>query len=777
MPLAKVEFKAGINKENTNYSNEGGFYNCDKIRFRSGYAEQLGGWTNYSVGNTFYGVPHSLFNWTTYSSENLLAFGTTQKYYVEYNGQYRDITPVRTTAPTSATQFATTSGSKLVTVTVSAHGASPGTWITFTGSLTFNGVTISGTYEIVTTPTGSTFTISTATAASSTGTDSTPLTISFQINAGAATFTVVSAGWGIGPWGNGGWGQSTSAGSLATGLQLKLWTQNNFGQDLIFAPRGGDIYWWTKDTSTFTAAVTLQEYSATITKTTKVATFTSGVTTIVVSDAIGVNRGATVTGIGIPVGAYVTTSYAGGVNVPISAATTAPSSGSYNFSYSGQSVPNQTFQVLTSDIYQFAVAIGSNPYNPDDFSSTFNPMLIRWSDQSNPAEWVPETSNQSGEQVLANGSFLICARSTRQEILVWSDSAMYSMQYIGAPFVFSFQLLMDNISIASPNAAITVNNITYWMGTDKFYQYAGQVQTIPCTVRNYVFQNINDSQQFQIVCGTNPAYNEIWWFYPSSGSFVNDSYVIYNYIENIWYYGTMPRCAWLASSQRTYPMAAFAVESSFLANAITSSATTITLVNALSYPASGTVTIDSEQITYTNNDGYSFTGCTRGANSTTAATHVQYSPVTNITPNQIVYHEFGVDDFTQGAANPLPIFSYIETADFDITDGDRFSFVWRMLPDLTFQGSTAASPSVTLMLNPRVGPGSPYTSPVDEPTVVNTVKAPLPPNVYPVEQFTTQIYTRVRGRQMSFRIECGTLGTTWQMGSMRFDIRADGRRA
>jgi hypothetical protein len=776
MPLTKIEFKPGINKENTNYANEGGYIAGDRIRFRSGYPEQLGGWINSSSGNTYYGVPRSLFTWTTNTSDNLLGFGTTQKYYVEYNGQYKDITPLRTDAPTSATLFATTNGSRKVTVTVTGHGASPGTWVTFTGSLTFNGVTITGSYEIVETPDGNTFTISVAATASATGTNATALTIAFQINAGSPIFTTVSAGWGVGPWANGGWGQSSSAAAL-TGLQLKLWTQSNFGENLLFAPRLGDIYWWTKDTSTFAPAVTLESYANTITKTTKTATFGAGVTTIVVSDPLGVNRGAVVTGIGIPAGTYVLTSYAGGVNVPISSTTTGSSSGSYTFSYAGRFVPNLTYQILTSDINQFCIAIGSTPYTPQNFTPSFNPMLVRWSDQSNPAEWVPETSNQAGEQVLANGSFLICAKSTRQEILIWSDSALYSMQYIGAPFVFSFQMLMDNISIMSPNAAITVNNVTYWMGTDKFYMYSGQVQTIPCTLRNYVFQNLNKAQAFQISCGTNPAYNEIWWFYPSSGSQVNDSYVIYNYLENIWYYGTMYRTAWLASSLKPYPIASFAVQNSFLSAGISAAATTIPLVNALSYPESGVVIIGTERITYTDNDGYNLLNCTRGVGGTTAAAYATYTAVNYYLPNQIVYHEYGIDDYLESPSSPAPIGSYIQTSDFDITDGHNFAFVWRMVPDMSFMESTAASPQVTMTLNPRLGPGSAYTTPVDEPTVTNTVKPPLPPNTYPIEQFTNQIYTRVRGRQMSFRIDCTTVGTTWQLGSMRFDIRPDGRKS
>jgi hypothetical protein len=775
MAISKIQFQPGINRDITNYSNKGGYYAGDKIRFAYGYPEQIGGWINYSVGNTYVGVPRSLFCWVSTDNEDLLAFGTSQKYYVEYGGVYRDITPTRTSL--SATLFATTNGSRLVTVTVTGHGASTGTWVTFTGTLTFNGVTITGSYEIVSIPTGNTFTISVATAATSTGTNAGPLTATFDINAGAGVFTTATAGWGIGPWSNGGWGESASGVSTTTGTQIQLWSQSNYGDDLIFSPRGNAIYWWTKDTLTYADGVTLNSYAATVTKTTKAATFGAGVTTITVPDNIGITAGATISGTNIVAGTYVTTAYNGGTSVPISVATAGGSSGNYTFSFAGYFVPNNTNQIMTSDINQFAIAIGANPYDPTNFSTAFNPMLVRWSDQSNPVEWVPETTNQSGEQILATGSFLVCARSTRQEILIWSDSALYTMQYIGAPYVFSFQLLMDNISIISPNAAITVNNVTYWMGVDKFYVYSGQVQTLPCTVWGYVFKSLNVTQGTQVVCGSNPGYDEVWWHYPSSGSLINDSYVIYNYVDNVWYFGTMNRTAWLATPLLSYPLSAHAVQNSYLSVGITASATTINLVNAKTYPLTGTVTIDSEQITYTGNDGFNLTGCVRGANSTTAATHDQYAPVTFYIPNQLVYHEYGVDDLLLGPSGAVPVSSYVETSDFDIGDGESFAFVRRMLPDMSFAGSTATSPVVTMILNPRKDSGSAYTSPVPEPTVTGSVPPPTPPNVYPIEQYTGQIYTRVRGRQISFRIESDALGVAWQLGSMRFDVRPDGRRA
>jgi len=774
MPLTKVEFKPGINKENTTYSNEGGFYNCDKIRFRSGYAEKIGGWINFAFDQTFAGVTFSLWNWVSLSGEDLIAFGTNQRYYVQYNNVYYPITPVRTTL--STIDYTTVAGSKKVTISITNHGAYPGAWVTLTGPVTVGGITIdAGDYEVVATDAtfSSYITISASSAAVSSATLASVQTATFAINASDPTYSPTALGWGLGPWGGGGWGHVT----LPT--NFNLWSQGNFGQDLIMALYGGPIYYWEKDTATFAPAVTINTYANGVVKTSKSATFGSGVTSITVGDSLGINPGAVITGTGIITGTYVTTAYIpGSTTVPISVATSGVSDGNpYTFSYSGRYAPNQTNQVLVSTVYQFVVAIGSTPYDPTTFSPTFNPMLVRWSDQSNPAEWVPETSNQSGEQVLGHGSYLVAAAPTRQEIIIWSDTALYTMQYVGAPFVFNFQLLMDNVSIISPNAAITVNNVTYWMGTDKFYMYSGQVQTLPCTLRNYVFKNINQSQTIQVVAGTNPAFNEVWWFYPSTGSDTNDSYIIYNYLENIWYYGTMNRSAWLSTAARQTPFAAFSLQNSFLAASVSDTDTLIPAVNAITYPATGVITIDSEQISYASIVGNTFTGCVRGVNGTTAAAHAEYAPITYYVPNQLMLHEYGIDDASVSASSPDPIPAYIETADFDIEDGQNFAFVYRMLPDLTFQGSTAGAPIVMLTVKPRVNSGTAYTSPVPSPTVENTVKAPVPPNVYPVEQFTGQVYTRVRGRQMAFRIDSTDVGVTWQLGSMRFDMRTDGRRA
>ena len=765
MPLQKLELRPGINRESTTYANEGGFYACDKVRFRSGYAEKIGGWINQST-NTFNGVCRSLFNWITLASDNLLGVGTNSKIYVENAGIYHDITPLAQTITLPNNPFATTLGSYLVTVTTtSPHNISVGTYVTFSGvsgSGIVNGVTLNGNFEVLTVPTSTSFTILGAVVATSTGSGGgAAVSAEIEISAGNATFSL-GLGWGGGPWGFGGWGVGST---IAT--QIRLWSQDNDRENLLFNPRSGAIYYWEKDTSTWARAITLNAYANTQVKATTEADFLSGVTTITVIDPNGIDTGSVVSGTGIPAGTYVTTAYiAGSYTVPISAATTAPSSGTYTFSYAGRHVPNNTYQVATSSVGNFTIAFGSNPYNPVNFAEDFDPLLVRWSDADNPFEWVPATTNQSGENRLSFGSYIVAALDTRQEILIWTDAAIFSMQYLGPPYVFSQNLLMDNISIASPNAAITVNNVTYWMGVDKFYQYSGRVETLPCSLRQFVFTDINTDQLAQIVAGTNEGYNEVWWFYPTANSLVNNRYVIYNHLERIWYYGDLERSFWLDSPLRQYPMAAFSIQTSYLSAAINSSVTILPIVNAASYANEGVVTIDFEKIFYTGKTSNSLTGCTRGYDGTAATSHIQYSTVSYSVPNQVMNHENGNDD--RSTAEILPIAAYIETSDFDIQDGQSFGYIWRMLPDLTFNGSNSNTPSVTLTVKPRQNSGSAYSA-ANTPTVTETQS-------FPIELYTGQVYTRVRGRQMSFRMSSADIGVAWQMGMMRLDIRPDGRR-
>ena len=809
MPLQKLQFKPGINRESTTYANEGGWFESDKIRFRSGYPEKIGGWTNLAasasnVVNTYNGVNRNMTNWVTLNYSNLNAVGTNQKFYIENGGAYKDITPLASGSPVTvggAGPFATTNGSKQVVVTITAHGASTGTWVTFSGAVAGGGLTLNGEFEIISTPTGNTFTIISTTAATSTSatTGGASVIANFQISAGNATYTVGN-GWGAGPWnavvfgtgsstlsstitavatsitvadasgftGTGtivieseiitytgittntftgctratddsmatihlsgvtvqqyssetsgtsayGWGVASSTAN-SIGTQLRVWTADNFGEDLIFAPRGGAIYYWAVDTSTYARAVTLTSLATT-----------------------------------------------------------------YNAT-NGPYVPTTTLAVIASDVQRFVIAFGSNPYTPGNSATTFDPMIVRWSDQEDAYTWVPSATNQSGEYKLAGGSTIVTARPAKQEILIWTDAALFTMQYLGPPYVWGFNLLMDNTSIISPNAIASVNNQTFWMGVDKFYVYTGRVDTLNCTVWQYVFNDINQAQAYQIVSGTNEKYSEVWWFYPSANSPVNDRYVIYNHMEKIWYYGSINRTAWLDSPLRKFPMGAQSVQNSFLAVAITSvTATSLTLINGFSYPNSGILVIDSEYISYTGHDstdGNTLTGCTRGAvnpntgSPTTAATHVQFSAVTYLTPNQVMYHENGTDDFSD--VTPAAIDAYVQSSDFDIGDGHNFGFVWRMLPDVTFDGSTVAAPKVNLSVRPRQDSGTNYGV-GNSPAVTSGNNYALAHN-YVVQLFTGQVYTRIRGRQMAFKIESTDIGVAWQLGATRIDVRPDGRR-
>jgi len=809
MPLQKLQFKPGINRESTTYANEGGWFESDKIRFRSGYPEKIGGWTNLAasasnVVNTYNGVNRNMTNWVTLNYNNLNAVGTNQKFYIENGGAYKDITPLASGSPVTvggAGPFATTNGSKQVLVTITAHGASAGTWVTFSGAVAGGGLTLNGEFEIISTPTGNTFTIISTTAATSTSatTGGASVIANFQISAGNATYTVGN-GWGAGPWnavvfgtgsstlsstitavatsitvadasgftGTGtivieseiitytgittntftsctratddsmatihlsgvtvqqyssetsppsdyGWGEASDTAN-SIGTQLRLWTSDNFGEDLVLAPRGGPIYYWAVDTSAYPRAVTLT-------------------------------------------------------------------------SLANIFVPTSTLAVIASDVQRFVIAFGANQYSPAQSTTptVFDPMLVRWSDQEDAYTWVPSATNQSGEYKLAGGSTIVTARTARQEILIWTDAALFTMQYLGPPYVWGFNLLMDNISLISPNAIASVNNQTFWMGVDKFYVYTGRVDTIPCTLRQYVFNDINLAQKYQIVAGTNEGFNEVWWFYPSANSPVNNRYVIYNHLEKIWYYGSMNRTAWLDSPLRDFPMGAQSVQNSFLSapGGITATATSLTLINGFSYPNSGTLVIDSEYISYTGHDsadGNTLTGCTRGAvnpntgSPTTAATHVQFSAVTFLTPNQVMYHENGTDDCSLVAKGEA-IYSYVQSSDFDIGDGHNFGFVWRMLPDVTFDGSNVSAPKVNLSVLPRQNSGSRYGAP-NAPAVISDnaySSVPLVHN-YVVQLFTGQVYTRIRGRQMAFKIESTDIGVAWQLGATRIDVRPDGRR-
>ena len=701
MPLQKLQFRPGLNREGTDYSNEGGWYDGDKVRFRSGFPEKIGGWQQ--ITNSQYsGVCRSLWVWASGDAgvgNVYIGLGTNTKYYIYYGGVYNDITPIVQT-DVLTNPFTTTSGSATVTVTDASYNPSVGDYVTFSGASAVGGLTISDDYVVVTVPTSTTYTITAATTASSTATGGGTVTAQYEYPTGNTVYTI-GTGWGAGPWSRGTWGSGYSTG---IGQQLRLWSNDNYGADLVIAPRGGSIFYWQNSNGVGTRAQYLSSIANSTTALTDASTFGSGATSITVSSAVApsVYPYMVITGSNLPAGTKVASSYiTGATTVPITTTTTGASSGNYSFSYAGSFIPTATYQVITSAIQEFIICFGANSYAPNNAATTFNPMLVRWSDQANAYQWIPELTNQSGEYLLTNGSYIMTARATRQEILVWTDSCLYSMQYLGAPYVWGFQVLMDNISIISPNSAITVNNVTYWMGRDRFYMYSGRVEVLPCSLRQYIFADINETQAYQVFAGANEAFNEIWWFYvsQSSGSDVVDKYVIYNYLDRVWYYGTMGRTAWIQTGIEPYPVA-------------------------------------------TDYNG------------------------------RLLNHEIGCDDNSTTAT--LPIDAYVQSSDFDIGDGHNFGFVWRILPDVNFNGSTTNQPSVTMTVKPRENSGTPYGV-ADNPQVQSTQNYTTIPE-YTIQQFDGQVYTRLRGRQMSFRIESTGVGVAWQLGSPRIDIRPDGRR-
>ena len=695
MPLQKVVFKPGVNRENTRYTNEGGWYESDKVRFRQGTPEKIGGWTQYTTF-TYQGVCRLLWNWITVNNINYLAVGTNLKFYLTYGTQYYDITPIRSTVtlPNNPirTDSSTNSGGKTtVTVTTTlANGALVGDFVTISGATAVAGVTVSGEYQIVSLPTSTTFTISvtgTATGTTTTGGGASATAV-FQINTGAA-YQIPYNGWGAGYWGQGTWG---NGGTSATNIQL--WNAYNFGENLLFGPRGGAVYYWKASGGVSTPGVLLSSQGGSVTFTNAsptVVTFT-----IPLTEGTAVQFAATGS---MPSGVTAGLTYYL-YNVQGLTANILNSSGAIvntSSTGSGCSISNLVdvplFQnyIIVSDASRFALVFGTNDYG----SSTIDPMLIRWSDQENPYEWTPDATNQAGSIRLSHGSQIQSAIQTRQEIVVLTDQAVYSFQYVGAPYYWKTQLLGDNISVIGQNSVALASSVVYWMGKDKFYMYDGRVQTLNCDLRKFVFQNINQTQNQQVFASTSEAYNEVWWFYVSGSGTTINAYVVYNYLEKLWYYGSMARTAWLDSGLLPNPVAA----------------------------------------TYT---GY------------------------------VLNQETGVDDVSTGTAVSIP--AYISSSEFDIGDGHNFAFVWRILPDLTFSGSTdGTSPEATMTLYPMYNSGSGTNNPVAN-TAYSVSLSANP------ETFTGEVYTRVRGRQLIIKMASDKIGTTWQLGAPRLDIRPDGRR-
>ena len=630
MPLQKLQFKPGINRETTSYTNEGGWFDCEKIRFRSGVPEKIGGWVKNS-SKAFLGTCRALHGWVSLDGSVRTGVGTHLKYYINEGVDYNDITPIRATT-TNGIVFAATNGSSTITATDDAHGAVAGDFVTLSGAATLGGLitaaVLNQEYQIVSVPTADTYTFvakdtsgTTVTAnASDSGNGGSGVDGAYQINVGLDS-TVLGTGWGAGTWGRGTWNSSTTLTNIAN--ILRIWTHDNFGEDLIINIRDGGIYYW--DTSAYSNA-----YDRAI--------------------ALSSVSGAS-------------------------------------------SAPTIAKKVLVSDRDRHVIAFGCDP---EDVVGTQDPLLIRFSDQETAITWNATSTNTAGSLRLGSGSEIVTAIETRQQILVFTDVSLHAMQFLGPPFTYGINLISENTTIMGPLAAKAVDDFVFWMGLEDFYVYDGRIQKLPCTVKAYVFNDFNLFQKEKVFAALNSSFNEIWWFYPSADSDAIDRYVVYNYLEQTWYYGTLARTAWMDRGINDNPIAAGA-------------------------------------------DGYLYN------------------------------HENGLDD---GSTDPVSaITSYIESSQLDIGDGDSYVFVRRLIPDITFDGSSSTAPSASFTLKTRNFPGGSYDN-SDASTITQSAKA----STTTVEQFTNQVHVRLRGRSFALRVGSDGSEVKWRLGSPRVDIRTDGRR-
>ena len=628
MTLTKLQFKPGINRDITSFSNEGGWVNCDKIRFRLGYPEVIGGWEKYS-SNTFIGTARGLFNWVALDGSDFLGVGTESKYYIEQGQAFNDITPIRKTSTNSIT-FAATNGSSTITATDSSHGAVQGDFVTISGAVSLGGLitasVLNQEYQIASVPTGNTYTIiakdtagSTVTANSSdSGNGGSGVDGSYQLNSGLNT-GVGGTGWGAGTWGRGTWGSGTTIGVTTS---LRLWSHDNFGEDLLINPRDDAIYLWDK---------------------------TNGVSTRAVE--IGTISGA-------------------------------------------DNTPTIAKQIMVSDVDRHVIAFGTNTLG----TTTQDPLLIRFSSQESLLDWTPKSTNTAGDLRIGSGSEFVRAVETKREIIILTDSSVHSMQFIGAPFTFGIQPIASNITIIGPNAVIAVEDSVFWMGRENFYAYDGKTQQMECTVKEQVFFDFDFAQSDKVFAGVNSSFNEIIWFYCSEtnslangGTGDNNKYVIYNYKDQIWYYGTLSRSAFLDRGIRNFPLAT-----------------------------------DS---------------------------------------NYVYNHEVGYSD--DGSA----MTSSIESSPIDISEGEQFSFVSRIIPDFTFNGSTNTDPQVDVTLQANNFPGGSFLQ-----SDINQIDRTATSTTVPFEQYTNKADLRLRGRSFSIKVDCDTEGVRWRLGTPRVNVRTDGKR-
>lgn len=639
MPLSKLQFNPGVNREITAYSNEGGWFDIDNVRFQKGYPEKIGGWQKRS-SNSFLGTCRALHPWVSLNRDQYVGVGTNLKYYIDEGGFYNDVTPLRTTTSAGAITFAATNGSSELTVSHTNHGAVVNDFVTYSGAASLGGnitaAVLNQEYYVTEVVNTNSYKIKARTAdtlisditvngqlsptlvsanSSDSGNGGGSVVGAYQINTGL-DIGVSGAGWGTGTWSRGEWGSASSDPIVIN--TLRLWSHDNFGEDLLINVRDGGIYYWDETNNLSNRAVNI-------------------------------------------------TSLAG-----------------------ADSVPTIAKQVLVSDRDRHVIAFGCDTEaNP----GVQDPLAIRFSDQESLTDWRTQTTNTAGELRLGSGSEIVTALETRQQILVFTDTTLYSMQFLGPPFTFGVNSLSENITVAGPNAAIAVDDNVFWMGRSEFYVYSGSVQRLPCMVRDYVFSDLNEAQIEKVNAAINTQHSEVWWYYPSANSEEVNRYVVYNYLEQVWYYGSFGRTAWIDRGIFDFPFAA-------------------------------------------NADGY------------------------------IYEHEIGFDD---GTTNPTtPINAYIQSSPIDIGDGEQFMLLRKMIPDVDFKNSTATLPDVNITLDVKNVPDGTYSNTQTD-AFVKTQAAAL-------NARTEQLFFRLRGRQMRFKISSDDLGVTWRLGSPRLDIRPDGRR-
>lgn len=741
MPLNKLNFRPGINRENTIYANEGGWYDMDKVRFRFGTPEKIGGWKQ-AVSGTFTGVARNIVCWASLKGEVMIGLGTHLKYYINYGGSYNNITPIRATSGTLTNPLTTTVNSAFVRVTQGNHGAVPGDYVSFSNASGFNGITTAtinnaNGYRVVSVIDSNTYTVNMGQVATGTGTAGGNVVATYELGAGLPVYTI-GGGWGAGYW-NGPITSDSIKATLAGTARLAL---NNTDTTVTVASTvgftavgsiaiDGEVITYTGLTSTTFTGCTRGAAGSTASNHTRRQNADGTFQPLYAYQVLGLSG---TTGWGVAVDA----SFGIGVQMRLWSSATfgqdliiCPRGGTlyywtkdlvtYNRAQSlyvaGDAqkgyVPQYVNWVIASDTSRFVLALGANGYIPGNQATAFDPMLVRWSAQNDPTNWIPTSTNQSGEIRLSAGSYIMSGVNTKQEMLVWTDAALYSLQYIGPPFVFRASLIMANLSLMGPNAFAVVNNTAFWMGADKFYKYDGKVDTLTCSIQQYIFNDISFAQRFQAFAGTNEGFNEVWWFYVSNTEVAAaaaasrdptvDKYVIYNHNEDIWYFGTLNRSCWVDSPLYPGPLA------------------------------------------------------TTGAD-----------------PGTMVMHEQGTDDGTSSTLRPVN--AYIQSTDFDIGDGHQFMFVTRMLPDISFNGSVVSNPQCALTILPRQNSAVDY-KPKTTDTVTSSQLYSTVVKQYMVQQYTPQIDVRLRGRQMAIRVESNTTGVQWKLGVPRIDVRPDGRKS